>query len=88
VFSKTEELPPIGTVSELEKGRLSPLRPSSASRKALTDEEKHERDEERRKLFGGSDVFERLANAHTLASKAKVFTRVSSMDEGIREDAV
>lgn len=61
-------------------GRHSPLRKISMMKKMGDGED------DRRKLnMGGSDVFQRLANAHTLASQAKVISR-SSLDNDAEND--
>ncbi|KAI8907324.1 hypothetical protein EDD86DRAFT_53256 [Gorgonomyces haynaldii] len=75
------ELPPIAAVADLERsGRTSPLRTISR-RISPAPEDEPRKDEERRKLLGGSDVFERLANSHTLASQAKVISRTVITEE-------
>jgi hypothetical protein len=66
--SELYDLPPID-------GRQSPSRKDSHTRRhSPGDDLRIERDEERRKLnMGGSDVFQRLANAHTLASQVPFY---------------
>jgi hypothetical protein len=62
------ELPPIST-----DGRISPLRKVGVMKR-----DDSVGDEKRKIIFGGSDVFQRLAHAHTLASQAKVINRSST----------
>lgn len=75
----SHELPPLSL-----DGRQSPLRKNSISRKPIpADDFKNDKieKEERKNNMGGSDVFQRLANAHTLASQAKVISRSSFVDD-------
>jgi kinesin family protein 4/21/27 len=69
------ELPPIST-----DGRISPLR-----KIGMMKRDDSVGDDKRKIIFGGSDVFQRLAHAHTLASQAKVINR-SSTDNNDLDD--
>lgn len=79
------ELPPIGSVLDMERQGISPVRTVPKKASSPSDENKFDR-EDRRMNMGGSDVFERLANAHTLASQAKVINRSAIPDlESLKE---